>query len=215
MSDDSTLPQLSPVEIRVLGALMEKSVATPDYYPMTLNGLTAACNQKTSRNPVTNYSEEEIQDALNGLKARSFAATATGGGSRVMKYKHNFGIVYPVSDGALAVMCLLFLRGPQTPGELNTNSGRLYQFSSLESVHKVLEELGSHSPPFIRQLPRAAGQKEARFTHLFTELSDVYPTHPQAEERITEPALEERVRELERQVALLNAIVARLNGDGG
>lgn len=211
-----SLPVLTTIQIRVLGSLIEKSITTPDYYPMTLNGLTAACNQKTSRYPVTSYSEEEVMTALGELKTRSLVATATGGGSRVVKYKHNFGTVYPVSDAAIALLCLLFLRGPQTPGELNTNSGRLYQFSSLESVHQVLSELASHEPPFVKQLPRAPGQKEARFVHLF---SDAVPEEQAVSTapilaRMDDHDLEKRVSELERQVTMLNAIVARLQGDG-
>lgn len=207
--------QLSPVQLRVLGTLIEKSITTPDYYPMTVNGLTAACNQKTSRNPVTDYSEEEVMSALNDLKARSLVATATGGGSRSVKYKHNFGTVYPVSDAAIAILCLLFLRGAQTPGELNTNSGRLYQFSSLESVLNVIGELSALDPPFVKQLARAPGKKEARYIHLFgdgvaTEPSETTET---ATAPASSPGLEQRVSELERQVALLNSIVARLNGD--
>src|SRR6187401_706384 len=128
------IPHLTPPEIRVLGSLMEKSKTTPDYYPMTLNALTAACNQKTSRSPVVEYDEETVVEALNSLKGQSLVATAIGGGSRVVKYKHNFTTVYDISPEELSILCLLMLRGPQTPGELNTNSARLYEFKSLEEV---------------------------------------------------------------------------------
>ena len=210
------IPRLSSIETRVLGGLIEKSITTPDYYPMTLNGLTAACNQKTSRYPVTDYSEQDVQQALSSLKGQSLVATAVGGGSRVIKYKHNFGTVFPVSDAAIAILCLLFLRGPQTPGELNTNSGRLYEFSSLDSVQNVLSELSAHEPPFVRQLQRSPGQKEARFIHLFNdpaieenrEAADIA-----VERRPSNADLAARVTELERQVALLHAIVAGLNDD--
>src|SRR5688572_21923269 len=167
MDEQRPLPILSAEEVRVLGALMEKSKTTPEYYPLTLNALTLACNQKTSRNPVVEYDEETVVLALNSLKGQSLIATAIGGGSRAAKYKHNFGTVYPIADSQIALMCLLFLRGPQTPGELNTNSNRLFEFSSLESVQDALRELATMSPPFVRELPRRPGQKEARYTHLF------------------------------------------------
>src|SRR5690606_10170981 len=110
-------------------------------YPMTLNGLTAACNQRTSRFPVTDYSEEEVMQALNSLKGRSLVATAVGGGSRVMKFKHNFLTVFPMSDSEMAVICLLLIRGAQTPGELNTNANRLHEFASLEGVLDTVQKL--------------------------------------------------------------------------
>jgi uncharacterized protein len=217
MQDPKPLPLLDAIEIRVLGALMEKSKTTPDYYPMTLNALVAACNQKTSRIPVTDYDEQTVMGALNSLKGRSFVATATGGGSRVAKYKHNFGTVYPVSDAALAIMCLLFLRGPQTPGELNTNSGRLYEFSGLESVNNVLRELSAENPPFVRELAKRPGQKEARYVHLFGEMPEEgeQPERSVSHSSEADTDLVYRVTELERQVAVLNSIVSRLNERAG
>lgn len=167
MDTPKNLPLLSAEQIRVLGALMEKCKTTPDYYPMTLNGLAAACNQKTSRKPVVQYDESTITTALNSLKIAGLISTATGGSIRNIKYKHNFAIVFPIVPAEVAVMCLLFLRGPQTPGEINTNSGRLYEFETLEEVNTVLEKLASEEPAFIKQLPRKPGQKEARYMHLF------------------------------------------------
>src|SRR5690606_17207717 len=119
MDSPQTLPVLDSVEQRILGALMEKSKTTPDYYPMTLNALTIACNQKTSRYPVVQYDEETVVLGLNSLKKRGLISTAIGGSSRAVKYKHNFAIVYPVAPAEVALICLLLLRGPQTPGELN------------------------------------------------------------------------------------------------
>ncbi len=161
------LPILDAAQLRVLGALMEKCKTTPDYYPMTLNGLSAACNQKTSRKPVVNYDESTIVSALNSLKIVGLISTATGGSIRNIKYKHNFAIVFPVVPAEVAIMCLLFLRGPQTPGEINTNSGRLYEFETLEEVQHTLEKLASETPAYIKQLPRKPGQKEVRYMHLF------------------------------------------------
>lgn len=166
MDSPESLPVLNSVEIRVLGSLIEKSKTTPDYYPMTLNSLTAACNQKTSRKPVVQYDEETVVIALNSLRKMGLISTATGGTSRSVKYKHNFTLVFPLTSAEVAVMCLLFLRGPQTAGELNTNSARLYEFESLEEVQTVLDKLAHIDLPLIQQLQKRAGQKEVRYTHL-------------------------------------------------
>jgi len=166
------LPQLDDAELRVLGSMMEKSRTTPDYYPMTVNSLVAACNQKTSRNPVVQYDTETVVNAVNTLKRRGLVSTATGGTDRVVKYKHNFAIVYPVIPSEVAIICLLILRGPQTPGELNTNSGRLYEFDSIEEVQEMLDKLSSGDHPYIKQLPRRPGQKEVRYAHLLGGSTD-------------------------------------------
>ncbi|HVV55385.1 MAG TPA: YceH family protein [Mucilaginibacter sp.] len=172
MDTAQTLPQLDDAELRVLGSMMEKSRTTPDYYPMTINSLVAACNQKTSRNPVVQYDTETVVNAVNTLKRRGLVSTATGGTDRVVKYKHNFAIVYPVIPSQIAIICLLILRGPQTPGELNTNSGRLYEFESIEDVQDILEGLASGDNPYVKQLPRRPGQKEARYMHLLGGSAD-------------------------------------------
>ncbi|MDP9047483.1 MAG: YceH family protein [Bacteroidota bacterium] len=166
MDSQIILPVIEEAELRVLGSLMEKCKTTPDYYPMTINGLTAACNQKTSRKPVVQYDEETVVLALNSLKKRGLVSTATGGSIRGVKYKHNFAIVFPVIPAEVAIICLLILRGAQTPGELNTNSGRLHEFDSIEEIQEVLEKLSSPRMPFLLQLPRRPGQKEARYAHL-------------------------------------------------
>ncbi len=197
MDPDNTLPLLSAAELRVLGSLIEKSKTTPDYYPMTLNALTAACNQKTSRHPVVDYDEETVVLALNSLKGQSLVSTAVGGTSRVTKYKHNFTTVHPLSDAELAVLCLLLLRGAQTPGELNTNSGRLHSFHSLQSVQEVLNKLAAEQPPFVRELARRPGQKEARYAHLLGE------TIEESGEQLPEEPARRHVSELESRVASL------------
>jgi uncharacterized protein YceH (UPF0502 family) len=167
------LPKLSSEEIRVLGSLMEKSRTTPDYYPMTINSLTAACNQKSARKPVVQYDEDTVVRTLDTLKKKGLISTATGGSSRAIKYKHNFAIVFPVVPAEVALMCLLFLRGPQTPGELNTNSGRLYEFESLDDLQETLEKLSTGDVPYLTQLPRRAGQKETRYMHLLGESFEI------------------------------------------
>lgn len=208
---EKEIPLLSPEEQRVLGTLLEKSKTTPDYYPMTLNALTAGCNQKTSRKPVVEYDEQTVVIALNSLKGQDLVATAIGGGSRVMKYKHNFLTRYQVSDAALAILCLLLLRGAQTPGELNTNSGRMHEFMSLESVEETLNLLMQSEQPFVQELPKRPGQKEARYIHLFGETmaqdEDLLPEEP-ARRSVNE--LEGRVRALELELAEVKETLASL-----
>ena len=214
MESTTTLPLLNAIELRVLGSLIEKSKTTPDYYPMTLNALTAACNQKTSRKPVVEYDEETVVIALNSLKSQSLISTAVGGSIRSVKYKHNFTTVYPLTDGELAVMCLLFLRGPQTPGELNTNSARLHEFKSLDGVNEALNKLKHLNTPFVEELAKRAGQKETRFTHLLGE-----QTNFEEDEMHEEPArkhvndLEGRLAIVEMELAEVKEILAKITKD--
>jgi uncharacterized protein YceH (UPF0502 family) len=205
------LPLLDAAELRVLGALMEKYRTTPDYYPMTINGLTAACNQKTSRKPVVQYDEETVVLTLNSLRKRGLVSTATGGSSRAVKYKHNFAIVFPVLPSEVAIICLLMLRGPQTPGELNTYSGRLYEFESIEEVVTVLEKLASDEPSYVMQLPKRAGQKEVRYAHLLAGMPDVtaddyFDDMPAG----SASGLEERVAKLENELTELREAFDKL-----
>ncbi|MDZ4664368.1 MAG: YceH family protein [Bacteroidota bacterium] len=212
MDNSKELPILNAVEQRVLGSLIEKSIATPDYYPMTLNSLTAACNQKSSRKPVVEYDEETVIQALHNLKAQSLVSTAVGGSSRVIKYKHNFTTVHPLTDGELAIMCLLLLRGSQTPGELNTNSGRLHEFSSLASVLETLEKLRTGSHPFVKETSRRPGQKETRFVHLLGEVPVETEENTTEEEQASSPKinLESRVTKLEEELAAVKDILAKI-----
>jgi uncharacterized protein YceH (UPF0502 family) len=212
MDSQQALPVLDDAELRVLGSLMEKSRTTPDYYPMTINSLLAACNQKTSRNPVVQYNEETVVLALNTLKRRGLVSTATGGTDRVVKYKHNFAIVYPVIPSQVALICLLILRGPQTPGELNTNSGRLYEFESIEEVQEMLTNLASGEMPFIKQLPRRPGQKEVRYMHLLGGATDWADEEYSAAEPAKRPSgeLEARIAKLEHDLAELKEAFDKL-----
>lgn len=206
MDSPITLPVLNAEELRVLGALMEKSKTTPDYYPMTINSLVAACNQKTSRKPVVQYDDNTVATTLGTLRKRGLVSTATGGSDRAVKYKHNFAIVFPVLPAEVAIICLLILRGPQTPGELNTNSGRIHEFESIEEVQEVLDRLSSPEMPFLVQLPRRPGQKEARYAHLLGGEPDL-----NADDDADEPSgrgnsgLEARVSRLESELAALRA----------
>ncbi|WP_443938887.1 YceH family protein [Pedobacter sp. MW01-1-1] len=210
MEGTAALPNLTTEEQRVLGALIEKSRTTPDYYPMTLHSLTVACNQKSARNPVVNYDEETVTLTLNQLKIKGLISTATGGSSRTIKYKHNLAIVYPLLPSELAIVCLLLLRGPLTPGEINSNAARLYEFESIEEIAQQLEKLASDETPFVKQLPKKPGQKEARFVQLLGEYVEneqesnqplVTPSTEEFENRITK--LEQEVEELKELVNLL------------
>jgi uncharacterized protein YceH (UPF0502 family) len=214
MDSPIILPVLDDVELRVLGSLMEKSRATPDYYPMTVNSLTAACNQKSSRKPVVQYDDETVVQALNTLKKRGLVSTATGGSSRAIKYKHNFAIVFPVIPAELAIICMLILRGSQTPGELNTNSGRLYEFESLEEIQEILVKLSGPEMPFVQQLPRKAGQKEVRYMHLLGGTIDLFEDDAMSETGSrTSGDLEARVSQLEHDLAEMKEAFDKLMKD--
>ncbi|MBB5440415.1 hypothetical protein HDC92_004116 [Pedobacter sp. AK017] len=210
MEPSQALPILDSTELRVLGVLMEKSKTTPEYYPMTINAITLACNQKTSRKPVVQYDEQTVILALDTLKRKSLVSTATGGSSRSVKYKHNFAIVFPVLPQEVAVICLLMLRGPQTPGELNTNSGRMYEFESLDEVQEVLERLSGPEMPYVMQLPKRAGQKEIRYVHLLGGTPD--PEQYESLEPGSKPAnqLEERLTKVEEELAELKTAFDKL-----
>ncbi len=199
---ENQLPLLSAAEQRVLGTLLEKSKVTPDYYPMTVNALAAGCNQKTSRRPVTDYDESTVLSTINSLKTQGLVTTAIGGGSRVNKYKHNFSVRFTLSDAEEAILCLLLLRGPQTPGELNTNAGRMHEFSGLESVLETLNGLIQAEPPFVKELPKQPGQKEGRYAHLLGEsqaVEEEMPVEETAHSSVAE--LEARVTALEQELA--------------
>lgn len=207
MENDQSLLLLNEAQQRVMGVLMEKSRTTPDYYPMTVAALTTACNQKTSRNPIVNYTEETVILTLNALKIKGLTSTATGGSSRSIKYKHNLAIVYPLLPSELAVICLLLLRGPLTPGEINTNSARLYEFETIEEIQEILQKLATDQPTFVKQLSKRPGQKEARYIHLFggeinvTENDNLESTESHSSNpKSLNPDLEVRVAKLEQEL---------------
>ncbi|HJT65041.1 MAG TPA: YceH family protein [Pyrinomonadaceae bacterium] len=160
---------LSEIETRVLGALVEKQLTTPEYYPLTLNALTAACNQKNNRHPVTAYNENDVAQAVETLREKNLVYIFYGSTSRVPKYKHVVPEVLHLTPPETAIMCVLMLRGPQTPGELRGNASRLYDFSGLDEVEQTLAGLITHEPePLVARLSRQAGQKEVRFAHLLS-----------------------------------------------
>src|SRR5262245_48668212 len=164
---------LTDIEIRVSGSLVEKQVTTPEYYPLSLNALTLACNQKNNRNPVTSYSEDQVAQAVETLREKNLAYVFYGSTSRVPKYKHVMPEVMHLSATEVALMCVLMLRGTQTPGELRGNASRLHEFTSLEEVEQTLSGLMSRDETLVVRLPRQPGQKEVRFAHLLSGSIDV------------------------------------------
>jgi uncharacterized protein len=167
------IQQLTEVEARVVGALVEKQITTPEYFPLTLNSLTAACNQKTNRDPVVSYDEETVQTALDSLCNKNIALIIYRSGSRVAKYKHMFPKVYEISPAEVAVLCVLMLRGFQTLGEIRERSSRLYEFPGLNEVNETLEGLLKRDDALVLKLERQPGQKEVRFAHLLCGEIDV------------------------------------------
>ncbi len=203
---------LTLAEARVLGTLMEKARTVPDSYPMTLNTLLAGCNQKSSRDPITNLDETQVQEALDGLKRRSLAFTARG--SRVDRWEHNFQRALVVPEQSAVLLGLLMLRGPQTAGELRIHSERWYRFADISSVEAFLEELRDRTEakggPLVVQLPRAPGARETRWAHLLCGPVDVGAMAAAVEERPPEGGLAARVSALESEVAQLRALVSDL-----
>src|SRR5215471_14787666 len=178
--------ELNAIEIRVLGSLIEKQITTPEYYPLTLNSLTAACNQKNNRNPVTSFSESEVEDALYSLRDKNLAYVFHGSTSRVPKYKHVVPEVMHLSPSEVAAMCVLMLSGPQTVGEIRTRGSRMYDFSGLEEVDETLRALAEKdSEPMVMRLPRQPGQKDARYVHLLSGTPNLEDLETVTAERTT------------------------------
>lgn len=193
---------LTEAEVRVLGSLIEKQLTTPEYYPLTLNALTHACNQISNRDPVVAYDEKTVVRALESLREKNLAYIFYGSESRVPKYKHVVPEVLHLTPPQVALMCVLMLRGPQTVGELRGRTTRLYEFKELAEVEATLEELIKHEqPPLVARLPRQPGRKESRYAHLLSgpievEAQDAEPAKPEAA-RVAVRAENERIARLE------------------
>jgi uncharacterized protein len=209
--DFSMSMQLSDVEIRVLGALVEKEVTTPEYYPLSLNALVNACNQKSNREPVMTLEEDAVRGAIRSLTEQALVRSASGD-SRVAKFEHRLNELYNFHRHEIAVLCVLMLRGPQTPGELRTRCERMYAFEDLDAVHAALNLLLRREPPLAKILPRQPGTKESRFMHLLS--GDVAPQIPPATSEAgvqdsgehaaaVVTTLGERIREVEQEVSEL------------
>jgi len=200
---------LNEVETRVLGALVEKDITTPDYYPLSLNALINACNQKNNREPVMNLDEDAVQRGLDRLHAQNLAGPAGGADSRVAKYEHRLQEVFNFSRGETAIVCVLLLRGPQTPGELRGRAERMHRFEALDDLQPTLQRLMQREPPIAKALPRQPGTKETRYMHLLSgdgeefgvagAPSSVVANH--TDENEAHMRLEREVQELRKEVA--------------
>lgn len=200
---------LTKTEVRVLASLVEKQLTTPVYYPLTLNTLTAACNQKSNREPVMSLGETEIMAAIDRLRDENLVYLFYGSGSRTVKYKHMLPSVYELDPQGTAVVAVLMLRGPQTIGEIRGNSGRLFEFTDLNEVQTTLDDLARRDEPLIIQLERAPGQKEARYAHLLSGDVDVSALNVAAKDRpAAAGAGTERIEKLEGEVERLTSELA-------
>lgn len=215
------VPTLSPLELRVLGVLVEKSLTTPDYYPLTLNALLAGCNQKTSRHPVMSATEAEIQMALDGLRRHTLVIESFGASGRVMRYAHNANKVLGVQQAQIALLTALMLRGPLTPGELRVNCERMYSFPDLSSVEAYLDELQERYA-MVAKLAKQPGSREQRYAHLLGGPLSVEASgegdHVIAEGGVATvevAALKNQVAALQDEVAELRALVERLYAELG
>ncbi|MGJ8680328.1 YceH family protein [Paraglaciecola sp.] len=211
------LIQLTPNEARVIGVLLEKEITTPDQYPLSLNGLTQGCNQKSNREPVVSFSETEVQNILDDLTHKKLILEYTGVGSRVVKYKHRFCNTefsdLKFNRQQLAIVCVLLLRGPQTPGELRTRTNRLAEFTNVEEVELALQQLTNlNDECLVVKLEREPGKRDSRYAHLFSGEPELIATNqqvitsnfssstPPAPQQIDNDALQ-RIAQLEQQVA--------------
>jgi uncharacterized protein YceH (UPF0502 family) len=209
---------LNDVETRVLGSLVEKDVTTPDYYPLSLNALVNACNQKNNRDPVMHLQEDAVQEALSTLQDKRLAGPTSSADSRVTKYEHRLQEAFNFTRGETAVLCVLLLRGPQTPGELRGRTERMHRFEDLTEVQSTLQRLMQHDPPLVRVIPRQPGTKESRYKHLLArdveDAADVaqapssafVASNSQDTDRITH--LENVVSDLRKEVADLKQQLA-------
>jgi uncharacterized protein YceH (UPF0502 family) len=207
------LPALSLLEARLLGVLVEKEKTTPDAYPLTLNSLAAGCNQKSSRDPVMNVSESEIQSALEELRGRLLVLETYGASGRVLRYAQNFGKCYGVPLASVALLAVLMLRGAQTVSELRANCERLYRFDDASSVEAYLEELGARSSgALVVRLPKQPGSREHRWAHLLCGTANLPTDHEPAGagEAGHNAALEERVTRLENEVGELRSLIGQI-----
>ena len=196
--------QIIPIEARILGALVEKQLTTPEYYPLTLNALVNACNQKNNREPVMLLDETTVSNALEHLRDRNLVYVYYGSTSRVPKYKHMLPTYYELEPGEVAVMAVLMLRGPQTLGELRERTARMHEFSGLDEVQQTLNALTTREDPLILRLERLAGQKDARFAHLLNgpiDLEALAAAHPTR--AATAESANDRITQLEAEVTRL------------
>jgi len=199
---------LTPIQVRVLGCLMEKKESVPDQYPLTLNALRNACNQKSSRYPVTAYTEGQVGHTIRELEALDLVREEWG--ARVPKYQHLAGKALNLHSKGIALVCTLMLRGPQTLGELKNHSHRLFEFDDLDDVQYALKNLIEHEPPMVTALPRQPGQKEGRYAHLLGGKPDIPAQAAPSPAARPTSGLESRVAELEHELEAINARLAAI-----
>ena len=199
---------LTEIETRVLGSLIEKDITTPDYYPLSLNALVNACNQKNNRDPVMTLDEETVRQALSTLQEKRLAGPASGADSRVTKFEHRLQEVFNFDRREIAIVCVLLLRGPQTPGELRSRTDRMYHFEALDDIVSTLDRLAQREPPLARVLPRQPGTKESRYTHLFSGEPPEAAVGPAAPHSDRTSSVGDRLMTLEEEVARLRQEVA-------
>jgi uncharacterized protein YceH (UPF0502 family) len=215
--------KLSAAEARALGALVEKEITTPDYYPLTLNALINACNQRSNREPVMDLDEDDTRQALHGLENKGLAGRARSADGRVTKYEHWLGEAFNFSRAETALICVLLLRGPQTPGELRGRTERMHRFEEIGDVLAGLQKLTERDPSLVTVLPRQPGTKEARYAHLLSgpvesiqmpataaSAQMIAATTPEQDDRIAK--LESTVAQLQREVAELREKIENLFG---
>jgi uncharacterized protein len=204
---------LTSVETRVLGSLIEKDITTPDYYPLSLNALTNACNQKNNRDPVMSLEEDAVRHALRTLNEKGLAGAAGGADSRVTKYEHRLQEAFNFTRPEIAVLCVLLLRGPQTQGELRGRTERMYSFAELSDVHSALQRLMEREPPLVKLLPRQAGSRESRYAHLLSGELEGWETAAESRAEISSVVTspdKDRLAQLEDEVRTLKTEVAEL-----
>src|SRR6516164_11247019 len=195
---------LTEIEARVLGSLIEKDITTPDYYPLSLNALVNACNQKNNRDPVMTLDENAVRNALTTLQEKRMAGPASGADSRVTKYEHRLQEVFNFDRREIAIICVLLLRGAQTPGELRGRTDRMYHFDALDDVVSTLDRLAHREPPLVAMLARQPGTKESRYAHLFSgEPPSIDMSRTAAPAASGSASAAERIEALESQVAAL------------
>lgn len=203
---------LNAIEARVLGSLIEKEITTPEYYPLSLNALVNACNQKNNREPVMQLNEDEVRQALHRLEDDRLAGPRRGSDDRVTKYEHHLQEVFNFTRGEVAVLCVLLLRGSQTPGELRSRTERMHRFEELEDVLSALQQLMQRQPSLVKALPRQPGTKEIRYAHLLSDEAEslVERTHPSNMAAADTSSGNERLCRLETEVARLQEELAQI-----
>jgi len=212
------LPSLTPEEVRILGCLIEKSQATPEYYPMTLNALVTACNQKTSRDPIVAYDQDTVEDGLTELRSKGLVAFASGGG-RTLKYMHRAGQNgLGLSPAQATAISIIVLRGPQTAGEIKARAGRQFNFPTVESAQHTIDGMTGAEHPYLEEAPRMVGQKEVRYRHLFhtydhIEANDEDSPEVQKSLRKEIEGLKDTITHMQKDLTYLRNILTAIQGD--